>query len=121
MSPYSPYTDESPPLAPHALQTAVETMIARLLQEAWFGNSSRHLGLPALSRKQRDINKHFAREELQAILRHLTVADFPGDTDAELTHTHAIAAFCKRPHEARFAGEFKSPPSPSPSPSPPGD
>ena len=60
------------PLAPHALQTAVATMVERLLIEASY---------PAKGRNHDKANKrHIARERLADLIGSLTVADLPDST-----------------------------------------
>ena len=75
-------TDNNP-LAPHALQTAVATMVERLLIEASY---------PAKGKDCEKLDRRFiAREQLGRLIESLTMRDL---TDAE-TVTPQIHTFCR--------------------------
>ena len=82
------------PLAPHALQTAVATMVERLLIEASY---------PAKGRNHDKANKrHIARERLADLIGSLTVADLPDST----VHIVALGRFRKAPQRVKLHGEY---------------
>ena len=79
------------PLAPHTLQTAVATMVERLLIEA---------SLPAKGKDP--IKRHLAREQLATIVGSLTMRDLPDDTD----QCKALSNFNQAPQQTKIWGGY---------------
>lgn len=81
----------SHPLAPHALQTAVATMVQRLIIEASQPDKHPH-----------NIKRHLAREQLATIVGTLTMRDLPDNTD----QCKALSAFNRAPQQTKIWGGY---------------
>ena len=86
--------DNNNPLAPHALQTAVATMVERLLIEASY---------PAKGRDNDKVNKrHIARQQLADLVGALTIGDLP----EEAFHIQCFRNFRKAPQQYKIWGGY---------------
>ena len=81
-------TDKNPPLAPHALQTAVTKRLERLLRQA--------------SSPVESTRRYFAREELAELISALHIEDLPEET----THAVAFRRFTHQPQKWKIWGAY---------------